>query len=167
MTYRWRVVSPLAPLRDQVRRLADATAAAESFLLAGSDTGDVAVVFGDQPGAVPEWVPQVVGVRSGGRVTWHPWPPGWLPGTELAALAKTGGDLESRTWHLQGKQKYSRGAPASRQADGLGFVRLLRVGVLTVSSRGGSGPPLIGGLPGALALEPCGSREIRVRSRSR
>src|ERR1017187_10341685 len=67
MTYRWRVVSPLAPLRDQVRRLADATAAAESFLLAGSDTGDVAVVFGDQPGAVPEGVPQVVGLTARGR----------------------------------------------------------------------------------------------------
>ena len=102
MMYRWRVASPgtlpwnRAP--GEVPRLADATAAAESFLLAGPDTGNVAVVFRDQPEAVPGWVPQVVGVCCGDSVTWHPWPPGWLPGTELA-LAKTGGDLEPVTGH--------------------------------------------------------------------
>jgi hypothetical protein len=97
--YRWRVVSPLAEPCDrapgEVPRLADATAAAESFLLAGLDTGDVAVVFSRHPGAESGWGPQVVGVRAGGSVTWHPWPPGWLTGTGLPALAKAGGDLES------------------------------------------------------------------------
>jgi hypothetical protein len=97
--YRWRVVSPVAGLRGrglgEVSRLADATAAAESFLLAGPDTGDVAVLFSSQPGVEPEWVPQAIGVQSGGSVTWHPWPPDWLPSTELVALAKEGGDLET------------------------------------------------------------------------
>jgi len=93
MTYRWRVASPLSPSQDrvpgEVSRLVDATAAAESFLLAGLDTGDVAVVFRDQPGDVTEWVPQVVGVRSGDSVRWHPWPPDWFPGTGLTVLAKS------------------------------------------------------------------------------
>jgi len=103
MTYRWRVASPLSPLQDrvpgEVSRLADATAAAESFLLAGPDTGDVAVVFRDRPGHVAEWVPQVVGVRSGGSVRWHPWPPDWLPGTERGVLAEAGGDLGPAVGH--------------------------------------------------------------------
>jgi hypothetical protein len=98
MRYRWRIACPGTPPWRQapreVSRLADATAAAESFLLVGSDMGDVVVVFRDQPGKEPEWAPQVVGVRSGGSVTWHPWPPGWLRGTELAPLAKTGAALE-------------------------------------------------------------------------
>jgi len=95
--YRWRVVSPLAEPCDrapgEVPRLADATAAAESFLLAGPDAGDVAVVFSGQPGAEPGWGPQLVGVRAGDGVAWHPWPRGWLRGTGLAPLAKAGGDL--------------------------------------------------------------------------
>ena len=95
--YRWRVVSPLAESPDRVpgeaSRLADAAAAAESFLLAGPDTGDVAVVFRGQQGAVLEWVPRVVGVRCGQSVRWHPWPPDRLSGTELVPVAKAGGDL--------------------------------------------------------------------------
>jgi len=98
MRHRWRVACPGSPPWDraprEAPRLADATAAAESFLLVGSDMGDVVVVFRDQPGKVPEWVPEVVGVRSGGSVTWHPWPPGWLPGTGLAVPAEAGADTE-------------------------------------------------------------------------
>jgi hypothetical protein len=59
--------------------------------------GDVVVVFRDQPGKVPEWVPEVVGVRSGDSVTWHPWPSDWLRSVELAVIAKTGGAVESAT----------------------------------------------------------------------
>jgi len=103
MTYRWRAASPLSMSQDrapgEVSRLADATAAAESFLLAGPGAGDVAVVFRGQPDTGSEWVPQVVGVRSGGSVTWHPWPAGWLRGTERGALAAAGGDLEPAAGH--------------------------------------------------------------------
>jgi hypothetical protein len=32
-------------------------------------------------------------------VTWHPWPAGWLPGSERGALAEAGGDLEPAAGH--------------------------------------------------------------------
>ena len=101
--YRWRLACPGAPSWDgcpgEVPRLAEATAAAESFLLAGPDTGDVAVVFRDQPETGSGWAPQVVGVRCGEGVRWHRWPAGWLPGGERGALAEAGADLEPTAGH--------------------------------------------------------------------